>query len=296
MSQYFVSFFFICFLLSATVNGLVNTDIYRRSDLKDGFSTRVNLDIQAFSGNSNYSVMSTRLRTDYFSKMNQGFLVLNGENRSNQKGRFVNNGFFHLRGLFALPSKSVIEVFLQNEFDEFLHLKSRNLLGSGIRRLHRSSDIFVAYYGVGAMLEEEIMSDLYEQSVIRISSYYSLKYVKMNRYTVSSVIYFQPRIGFFTDIRMFHQTTFNVVINSLIDFVSTIESKYDSKPHSGLKSFDFLLKQGIQIKIDFDSLKDLSFPIKQSHDDSASDDIDIEVPIQLTPTKEKNGDFLNSPG
>ena len=170
------------------------------------------------------------------------------------------------------------------------------MLGSGIRRLHRSSDIFVAYYGVGAMLEEEIMSDLYEQSVIRISSYYSLKYVKMNRYTVSSVIYFQPRIGFFTDIRMFHQTTFNVVINSLIDFVSTIESKYDSKPQSGLKSFDFLLKQGIQIKIDFDSLKDLTFPIKQSHDDSASDDIDIEVPIQLTPTKEKNGDFLNSPG
>jgi putative salt-induced outer membrane protein YdiY len=278
------------------VNGLVNTDIYRRSDLKDGFSTRVNLDVHAFSGNSNYSVLSTRLRTDYFSKKNQGFLVLNGENRSNQAGRYVNNGFFHLRGMFVLPNNSVIEAFLQNEFDEFLHLKSRYLLGSGIRRLHKSSESFTAYYGLGAMLEEEIMSDLYEQSVIRISGYYSLKYLKKNRYTVSSVTYFQPRIGFFTDIRIFHQTTFNVVINSLIDFVSTIETRYDSKPRSGLKSSDFLLKQGIQIKLDFDSLKDVSFPIKPSHDDSAIDDTDIEVPIPLTPTEEKNENFLNSPG
>ena len=266
-------------LVSTPLMALVNTEIYRRHDQQDGFTSRFDVNANFFTGNSNYSDTNGRLRTDYYSEENQGFAVLNLEQQTNDEGRFVNNGFAHIRGILKDTETASTEVFFQKEFDEFLLLRSRLVFGGGRRYEHLSTDTFKSHFGIGTMWEEEIIRNNSDKTLVRASTYYTLKYIKPNSYTVRSTSYFQPHIGRLNDFRFLTDTSLSIEITKSIEFVTKLSLRYDSLPPNGLHSSDLELSNGLSFKFDIETKKPK--PIAKPNDDvdPVSDDTEILVPV-----------------
>lgn len=278
-------------LLATPLSALVNTEIFRRHDMEDGFTSKVDVNATFFTGNSHYSDTSGRFRTDYYSEQNQGFAVLNLSQRTNNDGRFVNNGFGHIRGILKDTDTAATELFIQKEFDEFLLLRSRLVVGGGRRYQHMNTDTFKSHFAIGAMWEEEVIRDNSDKTLVRASTYYTLSYTKPNAYVVRSTSYFQPHIGRLNDYRFLTDTSLSIEITKAIDFVTTLRMRYDSLPPDGLHEADIELSNGLSFKFDIDTKKPK--PLSKPNDDvdPPSDETEILVPIPIeepTPPKPIN--------
>jgi putative salt-induced outer membrane protein YdiY len=260
---------------------LVNTEVFRRHDMKDGFTSKFDINANFYTGNSEYSDMSGKLRTDYFSEENQGFAVINLQQKTRDDGRFVNKGFGHIRGILKDTDVASTEVFVQKEFDEFLLLRSRLVFGGGRRYKHMNTDTFKSHYAMGAIWEEEVIRDSDDKTLVRASTYYTLTYTKPGAYVLRSTSYFQPHLGRLNDFRFLTDTSLNIAITKSIDFVTTLRMRYDSMPPNDLHEADIELTNGLSFKFDIETNrpKPISKPVDDV--DPVSDETEILVPVPI---------------
>lgn len=302
------------FLLASTpLLALVNTEILRRHDLQDGTTSKFDVNANFFTGNSKYSDLSGRFRTDYYSDENQGFAVINLKRRSNDDGVFVNNGFAHIRGILKDTDTVSTEVFFQREYDEFINLQSRTVMGLGRRFKHMNTDSVKSHFAIGGIWEEEIIKDDDDKTLVRASTYYTISYKKPDAYILRSTSYFQPHIGRLNDFRFLTDTSLSIEITKAIAFVTTFRMRYDSLPPSGLHSADIELSNGLSFKFDVERSKPRGIVKPLDDVDPVSDETEILVPVPIedpkpaTPIKfpdnlndENNGpkpdDTIGSPG
>lgn len=237
----------------------VNTETLRNVEMQNGWYGMLSTSLGLQSGNSEYLQFKSSVRVDYLHNRYYSFLVFNYHRGSQAKELFVNKAFVHLRGTYAFYKNLILEVFGQTEFDDFIKLKDRNLLGSGLRIRIFKSDKFPneksklhLFLGLGAMWEREELDA--QQAIItdifRSTNYVSFYWKIDERVTFNFINYYQRSLNDFNkDYRILLESNLGFYLTRSIIFTASIKYRYDSLPPSDVKNYDFELNNGISITL-----------------------------------------------
>ena len=247
--------YIICGIIYALtiLQGQVNTEAIRSEDNSDGFKNQFNLDLGYKKANSEVLDFAAEYRLDY-NKINNfhSFIIINLENgyekeNNSPKNIITNKGFIHLRTTKNVVNNYQIEAFTQYEFNEFLLLNDRYILGSGLRIGLQKSELLNTYIGIGLMVEEETYNlDIEnEKSILRSTNYIKNNIILSSNIDLSNTCYFQIASEDFNDYRILYDGVFDFHVNNIFAFTITLNYRYDKDPHGGLISSYIQISNGV---------------------------------------------------
>ena len=171
----------------------VNTESMRGQHDTLGTYQNMDLSFSYISGNSEIMVLNGSYRVDYYSQSTwHGFFVAKYD-RAFEKSQddFSNKGFGHLRAVNQFRPQIHMEGFLQKEFNYFIDLEDRVLIGGGFR-FNPFEQFFI---GIGAMHETEIYQNISEeQNFIKSTNYINYSLQVIEKVTIENVFYYQFKL------------------------------------------------------------------------------------------------------
>lgn len=232
----------------------VNTEAMRGTDATPGLHTSLEARYTWVSGNTEFVKTNGMARLDYRKEDYHGFLVGNYEFGRQGGETFIQNGFAHYRNVLGLSRRIASEVFAQMEFNDFLMLQQRRLLGAGFRYSlggapNGSIRGAKADLGLGLMQEhEEIDGEAPDgTTVFRATSYANLRFDLGNRVTANAVAYYQPRLAVISDYRILGQAGLGIDLSRNLSLQTAIKGRYDSRPPGILDPFDIEAVNGLKL-------------------------------------------------
>lgn len=180
-------------------------------------------------------------------------LSLRGEFTRTDHELNVQNGFAHLRYNVMLREETWLEAFGQVQGDSIRRLRIRSLLGLGPRLGLFQSASFDMYLGVAYMLEREVINvepgahDDPDTLSHRASTYLSMLYEIDKRFSISGVLYYQPRFDQLSDFRILSDVSLASGITSVVSVKLELNIKHDSDPPTGVKPSDLTLRNVISL-------------------------------------------------
>ncbi|MFB0515582.1 MAG: DUF481 domain-containing protein [Candidatus Neomarinimicrobiota bacterium] len=253
-------------LLGTLSEAQVNTESMRREDLGPGFHVDLGGDVGYTDGNSNLFQNRSNLRFDYVRDWGQMFLVSYYRISKKDKAFFINKGFSHLRTVKNLRGAFYGEVFLQKEFNEFIQLQDRQLIGGGLRIKWNETEQFKALpehlhlaTGIGFMWEREeidtgpdgTQGDPFHgslASLIRSTNYLVFNWTPKPSLGLLTTAYFQIDTRRISDYRVLARSTFNVAITKRLGLTLDMNLRYDSEPPGQVKAVDIDFSNGFSYK------------------------------------------------
>lgn len=244
----------LCLCVPATAQ--VNTENLRNLELSDGFHNRVDFSFGLLAGNSDIVLLSGKYRIDYVRGEHYAFGVFNYQRGLQNNVTFVNKGFIHLRVIRKLNSRLRAEIFTQREFDEFILLDDRVLLGGGLRVLlaskqkpDRDDPSIRLYAGAGVMWENEKLDTdpPQETNICRSTNYLSFEWTIDERMHAGAVSYVQFDVTEPGDYRILLESEFGFDITETVAFDLSFRLRYDNRPPAAVKNYDLDLKNGLEI-------------------------------------------------
>ena len=235
------------------VQGQVNTEAMRSENNSDGFKNQFNLELGYEKANSEVLDLAVEYRLDYIKKDNfHSFMVINLENgfekeNNSPKNIITNKGFIHLRTTKNVVANYQMEVFTQYEFNDFLLLNDRYLLGSGLRIGFHKSKLADTYLGIGFMYEKEIYNlDIEnEKSLLRSTNYIKNNIALSSNIDLSNTCYFQIASDDLNDYRILYDAGLDFHVNHFFAFTIELNYRYDNAPHGELGSSYIQIANGV---------------------------------------------------
>jgi hypothetical protein len=251
-------FLLFVFIITSVSNlfSQVNVEDLRRSIRKEGIRFQLGLDFTFKEGNTEEVKIEPNFQLDYKHHNFYTFLYLDGAYEESNYVLSDNNAKIHYRFVYNLTEVFYPELFLQSEYDQFIELKERDLIGGGMRFLlvnydpdQDSTKNFGLSLGVGAMFEyEEINSDPdYYNRNGRLTSYLSFKWKPSDTFVCASTTYFQPKLNNWNDIKAYNESEFAFYIGEYFAFTFDLTWKYHSNPPPNVKEYDVELSNGIKV-------------------------------------------------
>ncbi len=218
---------------------------------RQGFRLTLGGDVAARTGNSDLVEVGGRARLDYRRARLYTFLV--GSVRYGKQGGqvFKNQAFAHLRYNYGLTRVVVAEAFTQIEEDAFTRLRLRTLLGAGVRLRYLETDAAGLYQGSSVMIEHERLDPakvvVHPDRVTapRWSNYVSLHLSLGETATLVNIVYVQPRLDAFDDLRILDEATMSFTLTKNLNVNVTFNLRYDSLPPDGVESLDVTVRNGV---------------------------------------------------
>lgn len=187
--------FFVSSILTAQT---VNIESFRmKHDTNDFFG---NIDATFLFNKNMKTIWQLGINSNLeWKKKNNTFMLISIYSFVNTKeygkeSSFVNEGFEHFRYMYKFHPKWKLETYLQYQFNKMMNLKSRELVGVGIRYKLYSSDIINSHIGTSMMLENnEIMlgNHLSRQLLYPKSSNYFTISAYFGKLRLSNTTYYQ---------------------------------------------------------------------------------------------------------
>lgn len=247
------------------ISAQVNTESLRKTIQETGLHFNLGATLNMMDGNRNLLQTQIKSRLDLVQNWGHLFLVSNYKMSSKDETVFVNQGFAHLRFMKGLTPLTTAEVFSQLEFNEFIRLNQRALLGAGIRLRHsglageNSSSTLSMVLGLGLMMEKEsidIGSDATSgdpvhgalAELLRSSNYLVVAYTPLDNVNIQSTTYYQVDTQRFEDYRLLSQSLIEVGLGKRLALTSELNIRYDSEAPGGIKPRDLEYTQGITFK------------------------------------------------
>jgi len=242
--------------LTIHLNAQVNTERLRNRDAKPGFAGKTGLSFTYLSGNTEFFKISSQLRLDYSRQNFYSFTVADYQRGIRKKSDFIHKGFLHWRFMYDFTRTWTGETFVQRAFNEFIDLRSRNLLGGGVRlnfrfinkteENERSLDTAI---GIGLMWEEETIesSGLIKQR-LRSTNYIAI-YGKIDpKMQFSTITYLQTALQNPSDSRILSQVILRLGFLGSVDYRVVLGLNYDTRPPENVKKHDFELINGLEYR------------------------------------------------
>jgi|GEM_PF-700828 len=252
----FISLLLLLFLTpTQSLYSQVNTEKFRKYYTRDGFLYNLGTTFALRAGNSEYGALHFTGRVDHNGKKFDQFLVADIEYKSTSTEQITNNGFIHLRGMWNVKKRTNWEFFLQREYDEFVDLISRNLVGTTIKyRLVEkiSSDsinTFDLNVSTGFMFEDENYTSEPEnikKDLVRSTNFVSLDWMIKEKLNLTSVLYYQPAFNNINDFRLAAWLTFDFALFKRFYFIFQVWYKYNNRPVNDTKPYDVSIENGIR--------------------------------------------------
>lgn len=149
----------------------------------------------------------------------------------------INNGFLHLRWTRLWLDRLGSELFTQFQFDEFLRIQKRALIGAGLRFVPFDSELFSFALGSGYMFEFEGL-DLPDAAtgddqtfLHRWTSYASLRFrFAGGLLSLSNTVYAQPALSDFGDFRILDEGDLMFEVTERFALGWSWYLRFDSEP------------------------------------------------------------------
>lgn len=257
MRSYYITSILLL-ILSTSGFGQVNTEKFRKFSEKDGFLFNVGFRFGYSNGNSDYISSDGTFRLDYNGQKNSAFLVASYDYKESEVSKIANKGFIHLRGIHSLNKTFATEVFLQQEFNEFLHLEDRKLGGASLRTKimdFKSKDTlsgFGSNLGLGLFYEHEVFDVstdevlFHEINTFRVSSYITFDWNISSRINCWAVAYYQPKFKKIADFRGVMETGMQIWVIGKLYFTIDLSYRYNNQPVGDVKRYDTVIKNGLR--------------------------------------------------
>jgi hypothetical protein len=231
-----------------------NTEKFREFK-QNGLYHTINFMVNVNAGNEEFMKYQGDYRFDVYHDKFITYLIGNLEYKEGNTDVITNKGFLHGRFIFNNGNLFEPEIFAQMEYNDFLLMKERYLVGGGLRinPLSIASDDsvhkFIAEFGIGMMYEYESVTDSIKPITryIRSTNFMSLRYTLQNNLNFFSVTYFQPHVKDFADFRLLSENRLSISITKYLAFFVSIMYRFDSDPISSLKNYDFEIANGITL-------------------------------------------------
>jgi len=180
-------------LLFSPVWCQVNTEAMRGNHEMPGLNQNMDLSFAYISGNKEIIFLNASYRLDYTSKSNwYGFFATKYDRafEKNTKNNFSNRGFAHLRAVKQVLPRIQVEGFLQKEFNHFITLEDRELIGGGLR-INLCKQFFIA---TGTMHEKEVYENKDDQNFMKSTSYINYSVQLIENVTIENTLYYQFKL------------------------------------------------------------------------------------------------------
>ena len=125
-----------------------------------------------------------------------------------------------------------MEVFTQYEFNEFLLLNDRYLIGSGLRIGFQNNGLTNTYLGMVFMYEKETYNIDAEdgKSLLRSTNYIKNNIILTSNINWSNTAYFQIALDDFNDYRILYDGGLDFHVNESFAFTIALKYRYDNDP------------------------------------------------------------------
>jgi len=239
-----------------SIAGQVNTEAMRSEDVRFGFSNQFSLDVGYEKANNEVLDLASEYRLDYIKQNNfHSFMIISLENayekeEKTPKNIITNKGFVHLRTTKILTPKYQVEIFTQYEFNEYLLLNDRHLLGSGLRIGFQKSEFSNTFLGIGLMIEKETYNlDIEnEKRLLRSTNYIKNNIALTSTIDLRNTAYFQMASDDFNDYRILYDGGLNFHVNKSFAFNIELNYRFDNDPQGNLGNSYIQISNGISLK------------------------------------------------
>jgi len=260
--------------LPGPLTAQINTEAMRRDEVPDGVHETLELDATLLSGNSDFFRGTAGLRIDWRARDRYLFGVVRYERGIEDDRDFVDKGFIHLRGIHRRTDRLSVEFFAQKEFDDFILIRDRTLLGGGFRidllggrRMPRPAGVEAPpgvdpdastprrapsirlSAGIGAMWESEDLDTEPRTATrfLRATNYLSLHWIADDRLRLGAVVYYQVRYRDAGDARILLDAGLEFDLTRAVAFRAALGLRYDHEPPPGIVRHDVELTNGLRI-------------------------------------------------
>ena len=216
-------------VFSATLESqIVDIETSRKEDLV-GTKISLNLGFDGSSGTVDRTNYSIGTRFDFNNEVWNRFLIFNYSRREKDERINEDNTFLHLRFARKISSIIAAEFFIQTNEKPLEKIEERNLIGIGLRL----SPIKNLRLGVGLFDENEKRINLDERNTVRANTYLNYLFNISNNTSINTLIYFQPDVEDFSEIRSLLRL--NLKVKATDNFFININYEYvhDSSPPIG---------------------------------------------------------------
>ncbi|MCE7933617.1 MAG: DUF481 domain-containing protein [Chlorobi bacterium CHB2] len=241
-------------LVLGTTQAQVNTESMRREWGGEGVHGQAGFNLALQQGNSQYLRLGLGARVDYLADPIYAFTVANWQRRTDAGILKQHDGFLHARVVYTLIPTVKAEGFAQKEFNDFIRLKDRDLLGAGVRftLAEANTDTFLLtiHLGTGAMYEREVL-DLdptdHQSSLVRSTNYLSFAWRVRKNFSVTTTTYYQPAFGDPSDFRVLSNLGGTFSISDLLSFNVVLNYRYDHQPPPAVRPYDLSISNGVTV-------------------------------------------------
>lgn len=216
-------------VFSATLESqIVDIETSRKEDLV-GTKISLNLGFDGSSGTVDRTNYSIGTRFDFNNEVWNRFLIFNYSRREKDERINEDNTFLHLRFARKISSIIAAEFFIQTNEKPLEKIEERNLIGIGLRL----SPIKNLRLGVGLFDENEKRINLDERNTVRANTYLNYLFNISNNTSINTLIYFQPDVEDFTEIRSLLRLSLKVKATDNFFININYEYVHDSSPPIG---------------------------------------------------------------
>ena len=216
-------------VFSATLESqIVDIETSRKEDLV-GTKISLNLGFDGSSGTVDRTNYSIGTRFDFNNEVWNRFLIFNYSRREKDDRINEDNTFLHLRFARKISSIIAAEFFIQTNEKPLEKIEERNLIGIGLRL----SPIKNLRLGVGLFDENEKRINLDERNTVRANTYLNYLFNISNNTSINTLIYFQPDVEDFSEIRSLLRLSLKVKATDNFFININYEYVHDSSPPIG---------------------------------------------------------------
>ncbi|GAB5534387.1 MAG: hypothetical protein Rubg2KO_06360 [Rubricoccaceae bacterium] len=242
---------FVGVLMSTPASSQINTERMRTSMDSTGVKIELDASVAYASGNTNFLLAGVGGRIDVVQDGFESFLVGRASFSEADDVVFLRQSFAHLRFTRELGGPFAAEAFVQAEQNAQRLLQERFLGGAGIRITFVDSDAARLAIGITPMAEFERLSDQLEpdQTLTRLSQYLAARFQISEWTSVSNILYFQPAISSWDDIRVLNDFALDIELTPGVMVRTAANFRYDSLPPADVAERDFEIRNGLVVRL-----------------------------------------------
>lgn len=250
-----VKYIIFFFLLNSSAYSQTIINAERLIDGVDSTIYAISLSYNGTKGNSNTdqlavspSIILLRKKNEY--KLFGGYNLLSESSKTILKG-----GYIHFRHNYKISERVKTFEFYQLQFNDVLLLTKREVFGAGFRFNLINKDSLKSNFNIGLMRELEILNksalglnEISETKYFRATTLFSIKWIFGKLVKIDNVIYYQPYLKDFYDYRILNDFRLTSSITNHFELVTSLTTRYDSKPPGSLEKLDNVISFGLNVK------------------------------------------------
>ena len=213
-------------------------------DKEEGWRTRLTFSGNKRTGNTELLDVRGAARVQYRENAHLAYILVDGTYGLKGDDPYVSKVFEHIRYRYMFGDSWGLESFAQHEFDEFRRLSLRAIGGLGPRLVLFDGAVAEVFVGSAYMFEYEKLTqgatdDAGEvSSKHRSSNYLRAEFDITIPVTLSLLLYAQPKIGDYKDIRWLSRNSVSVKLNEFFGVKFSFVAMYDAKPAQNVEKLD----------------------------------------------------------